>query len=469
LGMGNSIEVPEDVAARFATVELEIIQCKFLEMASEGSFRGRTFDKKTFQRHFVPDNPAIGGLIFKGIDDDGNGKINLEEFVRAMATFLRGTKAEQYAFIWKMFPTKGNKLSKAELENTLRHPFFGSEPSNFEKYDLDRDGGLNFAEFNTWCTNSPHVVRLLELFKQIDERITNRTNQSIQGPSQVKHVTHVTATEGGIKIDNIPPEWKALFIAAGATDAELNDPTTVLFLMQVVADRLGRKSATFAVPQSVPAVQQTPKPTENVADSNQTYGVFNSNLYTTSTPATSSLYATNQPASASPLYSFVGNPTGTPDSTSGASSLYAVSSTPSEPVQTQIPVAEPEKSVVTPPTQVSNPSKPPSGPGIPPPGPPPPGPPPPPIAAQPVKPIKKSSGKPSSAPKREDSYSALLESIRQSKQLRHVDPSETNLNGLSTADKNDLTNVLARALESVRGNLRADVDDENEEQDWDDD
>merc|ERR1712137_774962 len=252
--------------------------------------------------------------------------------------------------------------------------------------------------------------------------LCQRTDKT-SAPSQVTRTTHVAiGSDGSAQIDNLPPSWVKLFREAGATEKELSDPNTVFLLMETVASQLSKKTKpTSAQP---PAATQPP-------------------------PAIAT-----QSAPPSGVYSV----DSVPKASGSGSSLYSFQ-TASEPTQSPpAPIAPPPESA--PPIPNRPHAQAPVAPVAPPP------------PAVSVAPSSPAMGdlqdqlantklhhaevqKPSTS-----SSSSLLSEIRQGHSLRHVDPND--LEKLSTEDKHDLTSVLARALDQVRGNLRADVDDDAE-------
>merc|ERR1712000_748490 len=89
-----------------------------------------------------------------------------------------------------------------------------------------------------------------------------------------------------------------------------------------------------------------------------------------------------------------------------------------------------------------------------------------PTRKQPEVPQKKTTG----PPKLENrplspSTEGLLSQIRQGTSLKKVEDS-TGLQNLSNDDKNDLTNVLARAINKHRQNLK--IEDDGSDDEWDD-
>ena len=231
------------------------------------------------------------------------------------------------------------------------------------------------------------------------------TASGISGPTDVSHVSHVGKTEGGgLTIDNIPAAWLQLFKEAGVKKKELQDPQTCMMLMTIVAEKLNEKTTPVA-----------PTPVTN-------------------------------------------NP-------------------PPQPARTQQP-PEPNRQT-KPDLKVNNPA--PTAVAGPPPPPPPPLPsmggggggghtnapaaPPPPVAA-PAAPSL-----PSQAPAASKGGGAadLLSQIRGGVSLKKMDEAadtQTSLNTLTRDDKNDLTNILSRAIMEHRRNLKEE-EEQTDEDDWD--
>jgi len=221
----------------------------------------------------------------------------------------------------------------------------------------------------------------------------------ISGPTNVVHDTHVSKTEGGFSIDNIPPSWLELFIGAGVTKQELEDPKTAMMLMEIVADKISNNTRNEATQPPVETY------TEPVTTSN------------------------NVPQ---PVVTPVQNnqPTYQPQ--------------PQAPTRKQPEV--PQKTTTAPPTA---PTPPPLN-----------------MPAPPALSGIKTTG----PPKLENrplspSTEGLLSQIRQGTSLKKVEDS-TGLQNLSNDDKNDLTNVLARAINKHRQNLK--IEDDGSDDEWDD-
>eukprot|EP01119_Soliformovum_irregulare_P006204 TRINITY_DN1800_c0_g3_i1.p1 TRINITY_DN1800_c0_g3~~TRINITY_DN1800_c0_g3_i1.p1 ORF type:complete len:1273 (-),score=487.08 TRINITY_DN1800_c0_g3_i1:23-3841(-) len=81
----------------------------------------------------------------------------------------------------------------------------------------------------------------------------------IAGPVGVTHVTHIGYGKDGFQIHNIPAEWKTFFGKAGVSQAEMENPETMMFLMETVSNTMSsveyQKLPTgLDLPPAVPAV-----------------------------------------------------------------------------------------------------------------------------------------------------------------------------------------------------------------------
>lgn len=103
----------------------------------------------------------------------------------------------------------------------------------------------------------------------------------ISTPNHVTHDTHVEVGDDGLKIDNIPPSWVALFKEAGASDKDLKNSKLVFELMVIVAETLSARADRQSSPNS-------PQISFDESPSNSTEHI------STSKPETSVPVATNK-------------------------------------------------------------------------------------------------------------------------------------------------------------------------------
>lgn len=231
----------------------------------------------------------------------------------------------------------------------------------------------------------------------------------VSAPSGFRHESHIGWDKAnGFDIRNIPPEWKALFKAAGVKKSDLQDGETVQFVMNTVADTLLQQQSGAPPPpppsRAGPSHQQYQQPQQQ-----------------------------QQPYAAPPPPASFSAPPPVPS---------RADAPPPPPARGGAPPPPPPRDAVPPPPA-------PSG-GPPPPPPPAPGapPPPPPVYAD-------DGGHAAPAPSGGGGRGGLLDEIRKGKQLNKVDVEEMRKGGplpeLSGADKGGLAASLAAAMAARRG------------------
>lgn len=91
--------------------------------------------------------------MIKEVDSDYNGTIEFNEFVTLMESKMRDNDSEEEIFeAFKIFDKKGNgHISKADIKNVMisLHESLSQQEIDdlMTKWDLDKDGYLNFEEF----------------------------------------------------------------------------------------------------------------------------------------------------------------------------------------------------------------------------------------------------------------------------------------------------------------------------------
>ena len=87
--------------------------------------------------------------IFKSIDTDNSGVINYTEFIAASLDKRIYLQEEKLKDAFKLFDSDGSgKISKSEIANILKADNNSTEVENiFKKYDLNKDGEIDFDEF----------------------------------------------------------------------------------------------------------------------------------------------------------------------------------------------------------------------------------------------------------------------------------------------------------------------------------
>jgi len=101
------------------------------------------------------------------------------------------------------------------------------------------------------------------LFKK-EEEDDEEANFTISAPTNFTHASHIgIGSNGSFDTQNIPPEWKKLFQAAGIRKKDLNNPETCAALMEVMNDAPPAPPAPpapSAAPPAPPAPNAPPAP-----------------------------------------------------------------------------------------------------------------------------------------------------------------------------------------------------------------
>lgn len=106
-------------ANKFDKDELFILHATWTDLAERN--QGRGIDRDTFLQYF-PLSGLLGDRLFCQFDVKGNGLIDFDEFVTALAVCSRGTFDEKIHFIFNMYDTShDNTVSKEELTTLLNH------------------------------------------------------------------------------------------------------------------------------------------------------------------------------------------------------------------------------------------------------------------------------------------------------------------------------------------------------------
>jgi len=299
----------------------------------------------------------------------------------------------------------------------------------------------------------------------------------------VTHDTHVGLTKSGaMTIDTIPPSWVLLFKQAGASEKELQNPELVVELMGIVAEKLTQKANLSNPDLSNLQIDSSPTPPRTPQnDSTPPPTVVEP---APPTPVVEPAPPTPQKDSAPPTpVAEPAPPTPQKDSAPPTPVTEPAPPTPQKDSAPPTPVVEPTP--VTPEVGVSPPATPQKEVGKssdsvnapPAPAPPSPGPPSAPASAggnadllSDIKGgVKLHHTETKKSTKSADPKDSLLAEIKKKPQLRHVDPEE--IEKMSTDDRNDLTSVLARAIQSHRQKMNIDPDgnevENDNDADWD--
>ncbi|XP_021017517.1 EF-hand calcium-binding domain-containing protein 1-like [Mus caroli] len=136
-----------------------LVGCPVGKMDNTGldcnTFRG------VLQNIFGMTNDMLMNRVFFVFDKDGDGFVNLEEWIRGLAVFLRGTFEEKMRFCFEVYYLNGDAyISQENIFDMLKSSLFQHSPEeeneegikdlveiSLKKMDYDNDGKISFADF----------------------------------------------------------------------------------------------------------------------------------------------------------------------------------------------------------------------------------------------------------------------------------------------------------------------------------
>jgi len=187
-------------ATNFDKVEVKNLYDAFMSLSPDGRV-----DKETFQKGLVKleevglKNVAgtpIGERLFQLLDVNGDGVVDLGEFVGGLSLLCKGTPEEKLELSFKAYDLDGNgSISKEELALMFKSAWIsgfralsavhGDEELSmedlnefseemaalfaenaFESLDVDGDNQLSFEEFKEFALAEPKITATLNGFKQ---------------------------------------------------------------------------------------------------------------------------------------------------------------------------------------------------------------------------------------------------------------------------------------------------------------
>ncbi|CAG2177780.1 unnamed protein product, partial [Oppiella nova] len=132
---------------------------------------------KIYQQFFPKGDPKkFASFVFRVFDDDKDGMITFEEFIRALSTTSRGTLEEKLLWTFKLydldndgFITREEMILIIEAIYQMLGPNTESEDENAEKrvemifnhLDTNKDDKLSMDEFMEGSTQDPKIVAAL--------------------------------------------------------------------------------------------------------------------------------------------------------------------------------------------------------------------------------------------------------------------------------------------------------------------
>ncbi|VDM74485.1 unnamed protein product, partial [Strongylus vulgaris] len=114
-------------------------------------------------------------LLFDSFDNDGNGTINFQEFVKALSVLCRGTMDEKLDWLYKLYDPKGKGeitwhrvfyviTSMDDLMGRKARPIPSREQraqhahNVFQKFDIGKRGRISKDDFITVCKTDQQII-----------------------------------------------------------------------------------------------------------------------------------------------------------------------------------------------------------------------------------------------------------------------------------------------------------------------
>ncbi|KJH44132.1 EF hand [Dictyocaulus viviparus] len=140
-----------------AVINKEILREKFAELFPHG------------------DVELYSDLLFDSFDNDGNGTINFQEFVKALSVLCRGTLDEKLNWLYKFYDPKGkgeitwhrlfhvitamdDLMGKKARPISTREQRAQHAHKVFQKFDIGKRGHISKEDFLTVCKTDQHIL-----------------------------------------------------------------------------------------------------------------------------------------------------------------------------------------------------------------------------------------------------------------------------------------------------------------------
>ncbi|XP_034375481.1 calaxin-like isoform X1 [Arvicanthis niloticus] len=151
----------------FNKFEIECLIQLFYSLAgsSVGKVDNARLDRNTFrgvlQNIFGMTHDMLMNRVFFVFDKDGDNHVNLQEWIKGLAVFLRGTFEEKMRFCFEVYYLSGDAyISREKIFDMLKSSLFQHSPEDeneegvkdlveisLKKMDYDNDGKISFADF----------------------------------------------------------------------------------------------------------------------------------------------------------------------------------------------------------------------------------------------------------------------------------------------------------------------------------
>lgn len=157
----------------FTRQEVENLLCIFREVASVNKEKlDRTKFRDILHNTFHMTDDILMDRVFKAFDKDNDSNVSMEEWIRGLSVFLRGTTEEQLDFCFRVYDLNSDGyISREEIFHMLK-PCLIKQPTEEDPdegvkdlvdtavklMDQDNDGRVSFKDYQETVKNLPLLL-----------------------------------------------------------------------------------------------------------------------------------------------------------------------------------------------------------------------------------------------------------------------------------------------------------------------
>ncbi|WKY16895.1 hypothetical protein Q1695_001478 [Nippostrongylus brasiliensis] len=170
----NSLEKVVD-ETHFSKNEIRAIYRAFKETSPNAVINKSILREKFAELFPHGDIEHYSDLLFDTFDNDGNGTINFQEFVKALSILCRGTMDEKLDWLYKLYDPKDKGevtwhrlfyviTSMDDLMGRRARPLLTREQraqhahNVFQKFDIGKRGRISKEDFFTVCKTDRQII-----------------------------------------------------------------------------------------------------------------------------------------------------------------------------------------------------------------------------------------------------------------------------------------------------------------------